>query len=132
VVLTGARTFDRLGAAVLLLVTSPVLLMLWAAVRLDSPGSGFHVSTRVGHDGRPFLMLSLRTMRVDAGSLADVWADEPWPADVTFRIRRDPRVTRVGYWLRRWSLDELPRLLNVLRGEMPLGGPPPGLPAEAE
>lgn len=121
--LTAPRAATRLAAAALLLVTAPLLLLLWTAVRLDSPGSGFHVSTRVRHDGRTFGMLSLRTMREDAGSLADVFAEDS--AELAFVVRRDPRVTRVGFWLRRWSLDRLPRLVNVLRGEMLLRGPSP-------
>ena len=97
---------DRLGAVLLLLVTSPLLLVLWAAVRLDSPGPGFHVVTRTGRDGERFDMVRLRTMHHGAGDLPDTSA----PEDEVFSIRRDPRVTRVGYWLRRFSLDELPQL----------------------
>jgi len=118
---------DRLGAVLLLLVTSPLLLVLWAAVRLDSPGPGFHVVTRTGRDGERFDMVRLRTMHHGAGDLPDTSA----PEDEVFSIRRDPRVTRVGYWLRRFSLDELPQLFNVLRGEMSLVGPRPALPDEA-
>lgn len=138
---TGARLAtagDRLAAAVLLLVASPLLALLWAAVRLDSPGPAFDVATRIGRDGRPFRMFSLRTLRGDAGPVADVFADQTvevgsvdhGSGSVAFLIRPDPRVTRVGYWLRRWSLDELPRLLNVVRGEMSLGGPSPEEPRE--
>jgi lipopolysaccharide/colanic/teichoic acid biosynthesis glycosyltransferase len=116
---------DRSGAVVLLLTTSPLLLLLWAAVRLESTGPGFYVATRTGRDGERFQMVKLRTMHHDAGDLPDTLAgDEP------FSISRDPRVTRVGYWLRRFSLDELPQLFNVLRGEMSLVGPRPALPDE--
>jgi len=118
---------DRLGAALLLLVTSPLLLVLWAAVRLDSAGPGFHVATRTGRDGERFDLVRLRTRYHGAGDLPDT----PAPEDEVFSIRRDPRVTRVGYWLRRFSLDRLPQLFNVLRGEMSLVGPRPALPDEA-
>jgi lipopolysaccharide/colanic/teichoic acid biosynthesis glycosyltransferase len=117
---------DRSGAVVLLLATSPLLLLLWAAVRLDSTGPGLYVATRTGRDGERFQMVKLRTMHHDAGDLPDMLAAE----DEAFSISRDPRVTRVGYWLRRFSLDELPQLFNVLRGEMSLVGPRPALPDE--
>ena len=128
--LLAKTVVDRLGAAALLLLTAPLLLVLWAAVRLDTPGPGLFVQTRVGQDGRPFRMFKLRTMHRDAESLLEALADENESDGVLFKIRRDPRVTRVGYWLRRSSLDELPQLVNVLRGEMSLVGPRPALPDE--
>jgi exopolysaccharide biosynthesis polyprenyl glycosylphosphotransferase len=121
---------DRVGALVLLLVVSPVLLLLWAAVRLDSDGPGLFVQTRVGLGGRPFRMFKLRSMHRDAEAALDALLDDNESDGTLFKIRRDPRVTRVGYWLRRSSLDELPQLLNVLRGEMSLVGPRPALPSE--
>jgi lipopolysaccharide/colanic/teichoic acid biosynthesis glycosyltransferase len=121
---------DRLGAALLLLLTAPLLLLLWAAVRLESKGPGFFVQTRMGKNGKPFRMYKMRTMHRDAESLLEALADENESDGVLFKIRRDPRVTRVGYWLRRSSLDELPQLFNVLRGEMSLVGPRPALPDE--
>jgi lipopolysaccharide/colanic/teichoic acid biosynthesis glycosyltransferase len=127
-VMGAGRLAHRVAAAALLLLVAPLLLLLWVAVRLETPGAGFHVSTRVGPDGTPFGMVSLRTMREGAGSLADVLAEqaeELTASGMSFLVRRDPRVTRVGYWLRRWSLDELPRLVNVLRGEMTLRGAAP-------
>ncbi len=122
---------DRLAAAVLLVLLWPVLALLALAVRLDSPGSAFFTQVRVGHDGRPFRMHKLRTMVDGADSLkpellAVNEADGP-----LFKIRRDPRTTRIGAILRRTSLDELPQLVNVLRGEMSLIGPRPLLPREA-
>jgi lipopolysaccharide/colanic/teichoic acid biosynthesis glycosyltransferase len=84
----------------------------------------------VGRDGRPFRMVKLRTMHRNAEELLAALAKENELDGVLFKIRRDPRVTRVGYWLRRSSLDELPQLLNVVRGEMSLVGPRPALPAE--
>lgn len=130
----GARltkaAVDRLGAAFLLLVTSPLLLVLWAAVRLDSAGPGFFVQDRTGRHGEGFRMVRLRTMHEDAGTLQASLADESASDPEPFLIRRDPRVTRMGYWLRRSSLDKLPTLVNVLRGEMSLVGPRAALPDE--
>jgi exopolysaccharide biosynthesis polyprenyl glycosylphosphotransferase len=126
----GKGLLDRVGALVLLVVASPLLVMLWAAVRLDSPGPGLFVQTRVGLGGRPFRMYKLRSMHRDAESALDALLDDNECDGTLFKIRRDPRVTRVGYWLRRSSLDELPQLLNVLRGEMSLVGPRPALPSE--
>jgi exopolysaccharide biosynthesis polyprenyl glycosylphosphotransferase len=124
------NVIDRLGAAVLLLVFAPLLLVLMAAVRLDSKGSALFVQTRVGRDGQLFRMFKLRSMHRDAESILATLAEQNESDEVLFKIRRDPRVTRVGSWLRRSSLDELPQLLNVLRGEMSLVGPRPALPSE--
>ncbi len=121
---------DLIGAAVLLAVFGGLLAVLWLAVRVDSKGPGFFVQTRVGKDGRPFRMVKLRTMRRDAESLLDSLAAENESDGVLFKIKRDPRITRMGYWLRRSSLDELPQLFNVLRGDMSLVGPRPALPEE--
>ena len=126
----GKTALDRVGALVLLVLTSPVLLVMWAAVRLDSRGPGLFVQTRVGRDGVPFRMFKMRSMHTDAEArLAELVAENEMDGTL-FKIRRDPRVTRVGYLLRRSSLDELPQLWNVLRGEMSLIGPRPALPAE--
>ena len=121
---------DRSSALVLLVLASPLLLLLWLAVRLDSPGPGLFVQTRVGMGGRPFRMYKFRSMHRDAEAALDALLKDNESDGVLFKIRRDPRVTRVGYWLRRSSLDELPQLLNVLRGEMSLVGPRPALPTE--
>ncbi len=126
----GKVALDRVGALVLLVLASPVLLLTWAAVRLDSRGPGLFVQTRVGRDGVPFRMYKMRSMHTDAEArLAELVAENEMDGTL-FKIRRDPRVTRVGYLLRRSSLDELPQLWNVLRGEMSLIGPRPALPAE--
>lgn len=125
----GGGWADRLGAAVLLLVATPLLVVLWVAVRLDTPGPGFCTLTRVGREGRSVQLVTLRTMHDDVRPLLEVLADEYCDVAV-FTIRRDPRVTRVGYWLRRWSLDELPALVNVVRGEIPMLGPRPVVPVE--
>jgi exopolysaccharide biosynthesis polyprenyl glycosylphosphotransferase len=122
---------DRVGASLILLVVSPLMLFLWAAVRLDSKGPGFFVQTRVGRDGTLFRMVKLRTMYADAESMKQALLDNnESDGGVLFKIRRDPRVTRVGFWLRRSSLDELPQLFNIVRGDMSLIGPRPALPSE--
>jgi exopolysaccharide biosynthesis polyprenyl glycosylphosphotransferase len=121
---------DRVGAAALIVLVAPLLLLLVVAVRLDSKGPGLFVQTRVGRHGELFRMFKMRTMFTDAESMKQALLADNESDGVLFKIRRDPRVTRVGYWLRRSSLDELPQLLNVLRGEMSLVGPRPALPSE--
>jgi exopolysaccharide biosynthesis polyprenyl glycosylphosphotransferase len=121
---------DLLGAAVLVAVGAPLLLAIAVAIKLDSPGPVLFRQVRVGRHGREFMMIKFRSMCPDAtGRLAALRgrSDSDGPL---FKMRRDPRVTRVGRWLRRFSLDELPQLFNVLRGHMSLVGPRPPLPEE--
>ena len=126
-------TTDRLLALLVLLVVSPVLLAIALVVRLNSAGGALFVQTRVGADGRDFRMFKFRSMYVDAESLLSELTAANENADgLLFKIRDDPRVTPVGRWLRRFSLDEVPQLLNVVRGEMSLVGPRPPLPREVE
>lgn len=110
------RAIDVVGAAGLIVLLSPLLVVLSLAVRLSSPGPVFFRQRRVGQDGRVFEVLKFRSMLVN---------DE---ADTQWSVDQDARVTRVGRWLRRLSLDELPQLLNVIRGEMSLVGPRPERP----
>lgn len=119
------RTIDLVGAAIGLLLFGPLILLLALLVRLDSPGPAFFVQERVGQYGRTFRMIKLRTMRVGAEEEIDPAAAIPKPG-------QDPRVTRLGRFLRRWSLDELPQLVNVLKGEMSLVGPRPEQPGVVE
>ncbi len=123
---------DRLGAALLLVVASPLLLAMALAVRLDSPGKALFTQTRVGRNGRHFKLYKIRTMVKDAEEVKSGLLAENEHDGVLFKIRRDPRITRVGHLLRKSSLDELPQLVNVLRGEMSLVGPRPALPSEVE
>ncbi len=120
---------DTAGALLLLLVLAPVLLVIALAVRCDG-GPAFYRQTRVGRDGVPLRMLKFRSMRVDADQLRDTLRVADEGAGPLFKLRADPRVTRVGAVLRRFSLDELPQLFNVLTGEMSLVGPRPALPEE--
>jgi len=121
---------DRTGAALGLLLLAPLFFGLALAVRLSSPGPVFHRQTRHGRHNRPFTMWKFRTMVADAEARREQLSTANESEGPMFKMRRDPRVTRVGHALRRTSLDELPQLLNVLRGDMSLVGPRPPLPDE--
>jgi exopolysaccharide biosynthesis polyprenyl glycosylphosphotransferase len=122
---------DRLGAGLALLASAPVLLAIALAVRLDSSGPVLFRQVRIGRGGREFSMLKFRTMAADAEEQRAALLDRNENADgLLFKIADDPRITRVGRLLRRFSLDELPQLFNVLGGQMSLVGPRPPLPAE--
>lgn len=125
---------DRVVALLLLVLLSPVLLVIALLIRRDSPGPALFRQTRVGHRGRLFTVYKLRTMCADADRLVDDLAheNESDQAGVLFKIKRDPRITRLGAQLRALSLDELPQLINVVRGEMSLIGPRPALPREVQ
>ncbi len=131
------RAVDLAGAVVGLVVASPVMLLVAAAIRLDSPGPAIFGQERIGAGGRRFRVLKFRTMRHGSSDAAHrelirrLQADEVPPTPV-YKLVGDDRVTRVGRWLRRTSLDELPQLINVLRGEMSLVGPRPPVPYEFE
>lgn len=125
------RVLDVAGASLGLVVLSPVLVAVAAAVRLTSRGPVFFRQWRVGLGGDVFEMLKFRTMVADAEQRqAEVAASNVYSADPLFKVAADPRLTAVGHWLRRSSLDELPQFINVLRGEMSLVGPRPALPSE--
>jgi exopolysaccharide biosynthesis polyprenyl glycosylphosphotransferase len=121
------RSLALLGVAVLL----PVLVALAVLVRRDSPGPALFRQERIGKDGVPFEMLKFRSMTVTAETdRTGLVASNEVDGGVLFKIQQDPRVTGVGRWMRRYSLDELPQLWNVVRGEMSLVGPRPALPGE--
>jgi exopolysaccharide biosynthesis polyprenyl glycosylphosphotransferase len=122
--------FDWFGAAFGLILLSPLLLAIAIAVKCDSSGPVLFRQTRVGKGGRDFRIVKFRTMHIDAESRLDAIRHLNENDGVLFKVRDDPRITRVGKWLRRLSLDELPQLINVLRGDMSLVGPRPPLPAE--
>jgi exopolysaccharide biosynthesis polyprenyl glycosylphosphotransferase len=119
------RTLDVFLAGAMLVVTLPLFLLVFLAVRLGGNGRAFYVQTRVGLGGREFEMFKFRTMRTDAEALLSTLVPFDELAEPVFKLTPDPRVTRVGRFLRRTSLDELPQLLNVLRGDMSLVGPRP-------
>jgi lipopolysaccharide/colanic/teichoic acid biosynthesis glycosyltransferase len=116
---------DIVGSLVGLILAAPFMAVAAIMIKLDSPGPVFFYQERAGENGRPFRMLKLRTMVQGAGDMLPIpttLADRPMAA---LKPRDDPRVTRVGHFLRRFSLDELPQLWNVLKGEMSLVGPRP-------
>lgn len=123
---------ERLVALGALLCAGPVLLLLMAMVRLESPGSPIFKQVRVGKDGRTFRMFKLRSMYVGSEQAVTALQSENKHGEdgVLFKMERDPRVTRMGSLIRRTSLDEVPQLVNVVRGEMSLIGPRPALPRE--
>ncbi|MEU9358361.1 sugar transferase [Streptomyces sp. NPDC048301] len=121
---------DRTGAALGLLFLAPVFFGVALAVRLSSPGPVFHRQTRHGRHNRPFTMWKFRTMVADAEARREQLSAANESEGPMFKMRCDPRVTRIGHALRRTSVDELPQLLNVLRGDMSLVGPRPPLPEE--
>jgi exopolysaccharide biosynthesis polyprenyl glycosylphosphotransferase len=129
-VLTGwdwalKRGFDLLGSALVLVLGLPVWLLIAAAIRIDSRGPIFFVDRRIGVGEREFGMLKFRTMVADAAARQPELETENEAGGALFKIREDPRVTRVGRFLRRFSLDEIPQVLNVVKAEMSLVGPRP-------
>ena len=126
------RAFDLIVSFLALVVLSPLLIVIAIMVRRDSPGPALFHQERVGLNGKRFSMLKYRSMVVDAESQLPSLLDNTDGNGVLFKLRSDPRVTRIGAALRRHSLDELPQLLNVLRGDMSLVGPRPPLASEVE
>jgi len=125
---TMKRLFDSLGSLILLALLAIPMLAIAVAIRLDSPGSVLFRQKRVGENGKLFGMVKFRTMRADAEALQDQVLVETPEGQVIHKLPGDPRVTRVGRFLRRYSLDELPQFWNVLRGDMSLVGPRPEMP----
>jgi exopolysaccharide biosynthesis polyprenyl glycosylphosphotransferase len=121
---------DRTLALLALLIAAPLLAMIAIAIRLNSRGPTFFRQVRVGQGGREFAVFKFRSMVVDADALLTTLAGHNETNGLMFKMRQDPRVTRVGRFLRKWSLDELPQLINVLVGDMSLVGPRPPLPSE--
>jgi exopolysaccharide biosynthesis polyprenyl glycosylphosphotransferase len=133
--LTGGRQlvkslFDKIGATFALVLLAPLLAVIALAIRLTSAGPGLFRQTRVGKDGKEFTVLKFRTMVQEAEALRVGLAEQNEQDGVLFKIKKDPRITRVGGVLRRYSLDELPQLINVLRGDMSMVGPRPPLAEE--
>jgi len=128
----GKRLLDAIGAGIGLIVAFPIIGLAAVAIRLDSPGPVFHRAVRVGRGGRKFTFLKLRSMQVGAEELRGLLLHLNQAQGPAFKLHNDPRVTRVGRVLRKTSLDELPQLLHVLRGDMSLVGPRPPFPEEVE
>lgn len=129
--IAAKRVFDVVVAGLTLLVAAPLMLAIAIAIRVDSSGPIFYRQERVGLRGRRFRIWKFRSMRLDADTTKHSLAHLNAYCDPRlFKVQNDPRITRVGRWLRRTSLDELPQIFNVLAGEMSLVGPRPPLPAE--
>jgi lipopolysaccharide/colanic/teichoic acid biosynthesis glycosyltransferase len=135
------RALDLAGAVALLIVLAPLLAAIVIAIRLDSSGRAIYRQRRLGRDQRPFTVNKFRTMRLDAAhdehrafvlALIDGAGPVAGRAAPVFKMAADARVTRLGHFLRSTSLDELPQLWNVVRGEMSLVGPRPPIPYEVE
>jgi lipopolysaccharide/colanic/teichoic acid biosynthesis glycosyltransferase len=127
------RSFDFLVSFLLLLLLSPLFVLLSLLVKLEDGGPVFFAQTRVGQFGREFKMFKFRSMCMDAEARLKELMDKNRHAQgVTFKIQNDPRITRVGRWLRKFSLDELPQFYNVFIGDMSLVGPRPPLPREVK
>lgn len=125
------RTIDVLVALFALVVLAPLFIAAYLAVRLTSKGPAFFAQTRVGRDGRHFQFYKFRSMYMDAeGRKAALMAQNESKDGVIFKMRNDPRITPVGRIIRKYSIDELPQLWNVLRGDMTLVGPRPPVPSE--
>jgi exopolysaccharide biosynthesis polyprenyl glycosylphosphotransferase len=122
--------FDRCAAGAALVALSPLMLALAMVIRLSDGGPALFTQTRVGKDGRVFKIYKFRTMVVNAERLRNQLLARNDLDGVLFKLRRDPRVTAIGARLRRWSMDELPQLINVFLGDMSLVGPRPALPDE--
>lgn len=127
------RTQDVILSVLALLVLWPLMLIVALIIVLDSPGAGpIFAQTRIGRDGKPFTFYKFRTMRPNAESELEGLLNHNEMEGPVFKIKNDPRITRVGKLLRRSSIDELPQLWNVLKGDMSLVGPRPAIPREVE
>jgi lipopolysaccharide/colanic/teichoic acid biosynthesis glycosyltransferase len=120
------RTIDLLLSSILLLFATIPLCIVILLIKIDSPGTVFFSQTRIGLQGKPFKLLKLRTMVENAPKLqTSLESSNEIEGEVLFKIKQDPRITRVGKYLRRYSIDEIPQLINVLKGDMSLVGPRP-------
>ena len=126
------RVFDVVQASLILLITAPIWIAAMIAIKLDSRGPIFFRQERVGRDGRLFMITKLRTMVVDAEERKAELLDHSEVDGPLFKMTHDPRVTPVGRWLRKLSIDELPQLIQVIKGDMSMVGPRPALPDEVE
>ncbi|MBE1445678.1 sugar transferase [Paenibacillus sp. OAS669] len=130
--LLSKRLFDILAASVLLLLVSPIFLITALAIKLDSKGPVFYNQIRLGKNGKQFGMLKFRSMVINAEHLLETLKTQNELDGIAFKMKDDPRVTRIGRFIRKYSIDELPQLLNVIKGDMSLVGPRPPLPKEVE
>lgn len=129
VVLEGSRALKRIidiiGSFVGLIICAPVFGLIALLIKLEDGGTVFFRQERIGKWGKPFIMYKFRSMIIGADEVKDELLEKNEAGGVIFKMKRDPRITKVGYLLRRFSLDELPQLYNVLKGDMSLVGPRP-------
>ena len=130
--LTAKRVIDIFGAVTGLILTAPIMLIAAILIKLESQGSVVFKQERIGKEGKRFLMFKFRTMCPEAEALKKQLTHLNEMNGPVFKIKEDPRVTRVGCFLRKYSVDELPQLLHVLTGELSLVGPRPALPEEVQ
>lgn len=126
------RLFDIVASACGLILLSPLFLFLVIKIRSEDGGPAFYSQERIGKNEKPFKMWKFRSMVVDADKMLDELEDQNEIDGAMFKIKDDPRVTKIGHVIRKYSLDELPQLWNVLIGDMSLVGPRPPLPSEVE
>ena len=127
------RLFDILSSLIALIILSPLFLILIILVKIDSKGPAFYGHKRIGKNGKEFKVWKFRSMRQDSRPIEEILTQEQleeWKRD--FKVTNDPRVTRIGRILRKTSLDELPQLLNIVKGDMSIVGPRPPLVREVE
>ena len=126
------RAFDIIVMAILLIILIIPFLIIALIIVIDDPGSPFYKQIRIGRHGKPFYMYKFRTMYVDADKRKHELAEQNEMDGPVFKMKNDPRITRVGKFMRKISIDEMPQFINVIKGEMSLVGPRPPLPNEVE
>ena len=129
---TVKRGFDILASGVALVLLSPLFGVLTVKIKKEDGGPAFYSQERIGKDEKPFKMWKFRSMVVNADQMIDQLEDQNEIDGAMFKIKDDPRITKIGHTIRKYSLDELPQLWNVLIGDMSLVGPRPPLPSEVE
>ena len=127
---TVKRGFDILASGVALVLLSPLFGILTVKIKKEDGGPAFYSQTRIGKNGKPFKMWKFRSMIVNADKMIEQLEEQNEIDGAMFKIKDDPRVTKIGHVIRKYSLDELPQLWNVLKGDMSLVGPRPPLPME--
>ena len=127
---TVKRGFDILASGVALVLLSPLFGILTVKIKKEDGGPAFYSQTRIGKNGKPFKMWKFRSMIVNADKMVKQLEEQNEIDGAMFKIKDDPRVTKIGHVIRKYSLDELPQLWNVLKGDMSLVGPRPSLPME--
>ena len=126
------RAMDFLGAIIGLTLLSPIILLVAIAIKLESKGPIIFVQTRVGINGKCFKMYKFRSMLQNAEELKSKLIEKNEMSGPMFKMKNDPRITKIGKFIRKTSIDELPQLINVIKGEMSLVGPRPSLPKEVD